>query len=118
MNQITIMGELKFDARARQTNNGDDVADALVKVLRTGKGFEDFRVSAWGAVAGKLAPLRKGDWVAIAGTMENRRFQPQGSEEWKDKWEVQAKQVTLVGAPPTAAAAPSRSGGNEWDGDF
>jgi single-strand DNA-binding protein len=96
MNTITIIGRVNREPEHRDTQGGHSVANVEVVVDRE-KGRDWFRVAAWGKLSEKVAALKPEQLVAVVGQMQNRRYKDK-HEQWRDSWQIEASQVTLLGA--------------------
>jgi single-strand DNA-binding protein len=95
-NEVRLTGNLGKDAEFRPEVGSNGLATFSLAINRyrpTDNGYEKtktdwFRCIAWGAVAQRVAQLKKGERVALVGRLESR--------EWKDKKGVEHSSVEVV----------------------
>ena len=106
MNQIMLIGTVSRDAETKTTQSGSTVAKFSIAVAKNfGKGKTFFRVAAWGKASEGAATLYEGQTVAVAGEMQNNRYEKDGG--WNDMWEVNATSIEVLGAGQTEERQPA-----------
>lgn len=107
MNSINIIGRVNREPETRTTPSGHTVCNFEVVVDRE-KGRDWFRVSAWGKLAEAIEQhaLVQEQLVAVSGQMQNRRYKDK-TEAWRDSWQIEANQVSPIGAGYQGEAGPN-----------
>jgi single-stranded DNA-binding protein len=102
MNQVHLIGTLKFDPRYKAFNSGKSKTTAVIETPPApGRQYPDsVDVTAWDDEAMSLADLKKGDAVEIHGRVT--------TESWDDK-ETPGKKVYKQTCVATSVASPSRT---------
>lgn len=102
MNQVHLIGTLKFAPRFKSFNSGSAKTTAIIETPPApGRQYGDkIDVSAWDEEAMALADLKQGDAVEIHGRVT--------TESWDDK-ETPGKKVYKQVVVATSVASPSRT---------
>jgi len=86
-NEAHVSGELKDDPQIKYTPSGKPVAN-LTLVTKYEKYSEYHRIVLWEALAEKVAPLVKGDFLKVVGRLQTR--------SWVEKTTGQKKYMTEI----------------------
>ncbi len=112
---ISAAGRLVRDPDARTTANGKDMTLATVAVdLSAGRDADPetwwLSLLAFGRMAGELAKHRKGDRLAVMGSLERRPYTTRDGER-RDGWTVLCDAVLGPRSPrPSGGRNSERSG--------
>jgi single-strand DNA-binding protein len=95
-NEVRLTGNLGKDAEFRPAVGSNGLATFSLAINRyrpTDNGYEKtktdwFRCIAWGAVAQRVAQLKKGERVVLVGRLESR--------EWTDKKGIERSSIEIV----------------------
>jgi len=118
VNMVILMGNMTRDAELRYTPNGKAVASFGVAANRNytdaaGEKHEEvdfFDIVAWGKLAEIISQYGgKGQGVHIVGRLQNRSWE--GTDGTKrNKTEIIASDISLVGGKGSGAGAPKDTG--------
>ncbi len=118
VNMVILMGNMTREAELRYTPNGKAVASFGVAVNRSFKDaagekrdeVDFFDIVAWGKLAEIISQYGgKGQGVHIVGRLQNRSWEGTDGNK-RNKTEVIASDISLVGGKGSGSAAPITPG--------
>ena len=102
MNKITLIGRMTRDVEIQNTNNGTEYARFNLAVkgkMKDASGnlsTDFFNCIAWKEKANLLKKYcKKGDNIAIVGSMTSRKYDKDGSQQ--TFWEVSVEELEFLG---------------------
>ncbi len=121
VNMVILMGNMTRDAELRYTPNGKAVASFGLAINRTYKDaagerkeeVDFFDVVAWGKLAEIISQYGgKGQGVHVTGRLQNRNWEAQDGTK-RNKTEVVATDISLVGSPKGSGKTPVAAEGTD-----
>ena len=84
-NKVFVLGKVEHDPEIREISGGKEKMGMRVRTTRswTDKEFSTLhRVVVWGKMVDGLRGIKDGDYVAVDGRIDNRKYESNGETKW------------------------------------